>query len=950
VKVLRIDVRRLPGIEPGFGLDRLSPGLNLVLGPNGSGKSSLARALRATLWPGRAGIEGADVVSTWQLEPGESEARQLELEARLGREVEWRCGASTANPPLLPPDHLAPAYFLRLGDLLAEEGDDDLRLAEEIRVQLAGGYDLAALHSSIRPAHHGRKSESELVSADRALRALKGERRDLATEQDGLRELRERLAGARAAHLEADLLTRCIELGELRGRSEAFEASLEGYCAAHDELERLSGTEGVALDRIDDDLERLAAEMTASRRRIAEANREIAESALPRGAAEPSELAALRPRLRELERLATRLAALDEEAAATRAARAAAARMFAGEAVDLVAAAESPLTGAELDDLEQALTRALTLRERRALLEARIQDCAERDAAGEGGDALERLTRAAGLVREWLGTGPARPLWPLLVLASLCCASLGGLGWALLRAPELAVAAGVIAGGLVTSWLVALGSRIRARRARRNVERRFEAEGLGALEVSDPGEQLRALEARAALATAARRAGEERAALAPQRDALDDALHELAHDRAHHVAWLGGPAARGDLAFADWLDRLRRWRVCEAKAAEVEELCVERSAALREELAELGEWLEQWVGRRPGDVAEAVALMDELDERSRCLRELSRSRASAERELEALRERVDVLDARRRELLEAAGLAEARDPRVELARRLDDLPAHREAAEALRGLRARIHGLEERLQREGGSLDLEPLEAERQRVELESRAAGADALAERIGAVEERVRAAGESGELAERRAHAQRAREAMLERRREVALATAGDWLLEGVAAEYEQASRPKVLERAAELFRAFTRGRFELISPAVGAAGGLRARDTASDVERALDELSDGTRTQLLLAARLAFVDVEERGARPPLLLDEALTATDPERFEAVARAVLAMVGQGRQVFYLTCSPSDVALFERIARDAGAPAPRIVDLGRVRSGSVRRAPIGNVPMPPAG
>jgi len=345
-----------------------------------------------------------------------------------------------------------------------------------------------------------------------------------------------------------------------------------------------------------------------------------------------------------------------------------------------------------------------------------------------------------------------------------------------------------------------------------------------------------------------------------------------------------------------------------------------------------------------------VALLDELDERSRSLREGARSRASVERELESLRERAGVLDARRCELLEAVGLAVACDPHVELARRLDDLPAHREAAEALRGLRARIHGLEEQLQHETEWLDLEPLEAERRLVELDARAAGADALAERIGAIEERARAAGESGELEERRACCERAREAMLERRREVALATAGDWLLDGVETEYEQASRPKVLERAAELFGAFTRGRFELISPGGGASGGLRARDTESAAERALHQLSDGTRTQLLLAARLAFADVEERGARPPLVLDEALSATDPERFDAVARAVLSMVGQGRQVFYLTCNPADVTLFERIARDAGAPAPRVIDLGRLRSGAVRRAPIGNVPIAPTG
>ncbi len=97
-------------------------------------------------------------------------------------------------------------------------------------------------------------------------------------------------------------------------------------------------------------------------------------------------------------------------------------------------------------------------------------------------------------------------------------------------------------------------------------------------------------------------------------------------------------------------------------------------------------------------------------------------------------------------------------------------------------------------------------------------------------------------------------------------------------------------------------------------------------------LAALSDGTRMQLLLATRVAFATGEEHGRPLPLFLDESLTATDPARFGAVADAVLALAEDGRQIFYLTSDPADVARWQQACARRGAVAPRVVDLARVR------------------
>ena len=51
MRISRIAVRRLPGIDDPFTLDALERDLVLVIGPNASGKSSLCRAIRSVLWP-----------------------------------------------------------------------------------------------------------------------------------------------------------------------------------------------------------------------------------------------------------------------------------------------------------------------------------------------------------------------------------------------------------------------------------------------------------------------------------------------------------------------------------------------------------------------------------------------------------------------------------------------------------------------------------------------------------------------------------------------------------------------------------------------------------------------------------------------------------------------------------------------------------------------------------
>ena len=76
-----LHIEKLPGIRPGFSLEAIGSGVNLVVGPNASGKTSLCRAVRALLYAD----EQPD--SFVQLEAEVEDENGTARVSRIGREI-----------------------------------------------------------------------------------------------------------------------------------------------------------------------------------------------------------------------------------------------------------------------------------------------------------------------------------------------------------------------------------------------------------------------------------------------------------------------------------------------------------------------------------------------------------------------------------------------------------------------------------------------------------------------------------------------------------------------------------------------------------------------------------------------------------------------------------------------------------------------------------------------
>mgnify|MGYP002408208698 CR=1 FL=1 len=139
---------------------------------------------------------------------------------------------------------------------------------------------------------------------------------------------------------------------------------------------------------------------------------------------------------------------------------------------------------------------------------------------------------------------------------------------------------------------------------------------------------------------------------------------------------------------------------------------------------------------------------------------------------------------------------------------------------------------------------------------------------------------------------------------------------------------NRPAVFSRANEILNKITNGRYELRleekeNPA------FIAYDTILKNGLNLSQISTGTRVQLLLAVRLAFVESQETTVKLPLLADELLANSDDERAKAIIDALIEISRDGRQVFYFTAQADEVGKWQHFLNQAKDIDYQIISLG---------------------
>jgi hypothetical protein len=226
-------------------------------------------------------------------------------------------------------------------------------------------------------------------------------------------------------------------------------------------------------------------------------------------------------------------------------------------------------------------------------------------------------------------------------------------------------------------------------------------------------------------------------------------------------------------------------------------------------------------------------------------------------------------------------------------------------------------------------LELEPSELDRQILESEAVAARRDDLSRRMGGIQRSIDSAKSGHTLADALAARDEAQDRLALAREDNGRTRVGAALTEWVRRVAIDRARPRVFQRADELFARFTRGTLHLRMDDRATPPAFVAQRGKLPLQ-SLNQLSDGERVQLMTAVRLAFLEQDETTPLP-LLVDEVLGTSDDGRSEVIIDAIIDVARQGRQVFYCTAQHDEVGKWVARLEQEGI-AYTLHDLAQIR------------------
>ncbi len=929
MRLRRLTITKLPGIEPGFEFQPPDAGVVIVTGPNAIGKSSLARALGYLL----GGVARQDPAAL-SLEAEFDRDGERWQATRSGGQISWRLNGTAVTAPALPSGNQMGLYRLSMESLLADD-DNDEELAEEIWLNLRGGFNLDKARIQIGK-QFGRKEARALPDKERDLRQIKQYYAALQADEAKLPGLDQEIDAAERARDRSGQLQQAIDLAAAIGQRTEHQVKFDAFPT---DMEKLKGNE---IGNENARIERLEKKAGELREKAKERQREREAAELDWQA---SGLADRAPQPQEMERIRQ---CLNDLNVSTDGRRQAEKELTKAEADLRQATAEFDCGGKTPNLGPDSLGKASRIAEplieacqRRKELKLQIELAGEAPDEGE----IDRYRDAVRALRSWLAADeqdpqPTQiangPIYTALVLTAVT-------GLLSLLTQAWLVLPGVAATAVALLW--ALSRRRQGRPGPSPIdaaEAAFAKTGVEAPEswcAQDVEAHLRDTVEKHLNELTLRR---DHAAGVPglrlQVAEIEPEIKQLERQKAELAREIGFDPELPTASFDRFIRLAERWDEAQKSHVKAQADFERVDGKIEKSAAEARAFLESWRGQDtpPFDdtgadsaIEELKIAFGELETRVKLANDARTKMDLEGREIDSLNKQLAENDKDIESIYTEVGLETAE--RGELEQRLGRLEDWREAKGALRD----CENEEKRLRRElesdtdltaraenGEDTWLEG-ELERARRKADSHT---DLIEERKG-IKTRLEEAGREHKLEQAAAAFAGAESDLADKRDEALRWQATELLLDEIDQEFKSQHEPELLRKAKDGFSQVTAGEFRL---ELGDKQRFAAWDVKQEQLRALTELSTGTRMQLLLALRLAWAEAQERGGAPlPLFLDEALTTSDEERFKTMAESLSRLAESGgRQIFYLSARRHESALW-RQKTDA---EPAVVDLAEVR------------------
>jgi exonuclease SbcC len=915
MKLSHLEIQQLPGIDPGFKLDTISPGINLVTGPNAIGKSSLIRALQFLVSKDKKDDPAALSLSaqfTAVNGDGEMTAR------RTGEQIDWQMHTDPANKPDIIARDTLHHYWLTMENLVQVEDAESRDIVARLQSEMAGGIDLTALRTQELKvgARLGATESTELQN-------LRATRRVIESEYSTL--------SASAAQELPALKRKMDDIQRLLSREKQQEAALDLLIALNQQrdihtslsalpanMNRLSGHELNTLKQHEARQATQQQQHTKAVQDLQAATLELQDTGLATTSPDERILDEQRLVLTRTGQQRTELASLTLQRDKLQAVASTAWQALGG------GAEPASLTTAQIDQAQTFVDRLRQAELKRDEIKARIQD------AGPTPDpktiAVHR--QAIRLLSRWLDTREATSPIGKIMLSIIGLIGLGTAAAGFISSLWLIVGAGIATVIAAITVFLTTG-KDPSQQAQLDYQQ---------LDIDEPTDwqkaaveqQLNTLQTTLDEWLKAESRAKDNATETGRLTAIQVDIDTLLDEKATLANNIGFDPKLATMALGLMIRMISDYQQASAEHHVLNELITQIQSVITVSLQGVLHYLATFGLQVEAQQEALEAALADLNDRSRQATTATVDIKAAQRHIDHATRELTQVTSEINLLYTTAGIEAGN--RIALETSVTQHPHWQALQTRQRAAQLQISTKQDLLKDDPNLMQLvennEQDKLQQLRQNTTAKKEELDQLRNKHSDLQAKLNNTGIDRRL--ERANAQEAAaEAklaeVLEKRQ---FLEAGLFLLEEVEAEHQVENEPAILKAANGLFEAFTHNawRVELN------AQGLQARDISKNRLRELKELSSGTRMQLVLAIRLAWINQLEKHAEAlPLFLDETLTTSDESRFAAIVDCLTELSNQGRQIFYLSARQHERALWNKVSDQP----PHHIDLAQIRLGN---------------
>ncbi len=896
----RLNLRSAPGLPDGLDEFQFKPGLNILFGPNASGKTTTARAMKTLIWLSRYSrspelvLDGSyrvnddDYSVIW-------ERGYMEIQKN-------RQKADVLDLPI--PDKVS-MYDLSVTDLLSSSDED---FASIIWQGVMGGLDLQKAAANLKVSYDlPTKRIAQFKEFDQAqseVRKIRQEQQNLFAQQNDLQQKRRELKQAKTALEKAECIKalRKIRQLELERDRQATEKNTLPQV-----LDHLTGEEARQLQKQEVALRSKRQEKDSLKKKIEEYREELRKLGLPESGVSKVKIGHWNEQLGELERKQSEGKELKKQLQEAKTGL----ESIKGEYKWDINPEQLRFTSDHIEDLADWTRRWYTEEQELSKLTYTIEQLEQTTtpefSSSELNQGITELTRwLKELKPEQEAHVPLKFAWGVLAAVVLSG----------IAAPFSMTASWIGLAIAVVILLIGLFQKRKQGTERADIYRQeYERTGLPEPDLWDTDEVAQLLDNLIKRRTEAEKQEsklEELEKLKAQSSHIRNKLSNLENEREKLLEVTGlAPKQRSEVTLLIMVEALRRIKEYSERIDQLKP----KLNDLNQEFQSLQSYLKDEFGAYMStdySEKELKHVFEDIKNRNQRHDALLKDIEQAEARLEKLHEEQTDIEAEIQELCDKTGCDNSEQ--VELL--LQNFERNRQLRDKINELNARIEAAWKEVQQKPVYEDLWADKDERQLTELqeefEIQGREAEKLQEEIHRIETLIRKEQQEQRLEEAHAAAEQAADKLRGVRRDFLNRHIKHLVMDHILSQHRQESYPKVFQAAAGYFRRFTGGNFTLDMAQDGQ--GFRAVETTRNRGLGLEQLSSGTRVQLLLAVRMAFIQHQEHGVALPLFADELLAVSDNTRAEAIVSSITEMVSEGRQVFYFTAQEEEVGRWKEV------------------------------------